>query len=170
MLKIIIVDDSQDDLMLAERVLRHCKILNPVHLLKSGNECIRYFEENSPAKPDSAPCILFLDLNMAPTSGVTVLLALREKHLVGESIIVILSGVTDIKLIQEGYHLGARSFLIKPFKAEDVVELLSSLKTKLRIEEGPEGTLLHWVSTSQPEQSSDTEILRRSGFMRTFSE
>jgi hypothetical protein len=47
MLPIVIVDDSREDAMLAVRVLKECKIVNPIIVLKSGEECIDFLTEKA---------------------------------------------------------------------------------------------------------------------------
>ncbi|MDB6037552.1 MAG: response regulator [Verrucomicrobiales bacterium] len=167
MLHILVVDDTHADLLLAEWVLRSCKILNPIRLLKSGADCIRYFEANEPTKSSYEPCIVFLDMIMSPMPGAAVLRSLRDSNLIGSSIIVILSGITDIKLIQEGYKLGAKTFLFKPIKSEDVLELINSLNGLVYDQETMDGNVLHWASTPLEKQLSDTEAIRRLGSFRT---
>ena len=162
MLKILIADDVLDDAMLAERALRQAKVLNPIHMINGGEECIQYFREHGcSAGNNSGACVLFLDMMMFPTDGFAVLRTLNEQNLAGDSIIVMLSGITDIKAIQEGYRLGARTFLKKPFQPQDVAGVLRSLDTRISVQKLPEGDVLHWVSTPLPEQSSDTELIRR---------
>ena len=159
MLNILVVDDAKEDLLLAERILRHCKILNPIRLLKSGEACIDYFKKSGASKSEMEPCILFLDMVMNPMGGASVLRELNKSSLLKESIVIILSGITDINLIQEGYQLGARTFLVKPIKADDVVEVLHALKLLIRIEETSQGNVLHWHTASKNKQSSDTEMI-----------
>src|SRR5258706_364698 len=101
MLPILIVDDSRDDLMLAERVLRLCKILNPVFSMNTGEECIKYFRK-ADVSPSSGPCLVFLDLAMPPIGGLDVLRIIRDSLCAKESIFVMLSGISDIKMLREG--------------------------------------------------------------------
>jgi DNA-binding response OmpR family regulator len=84
---------------------------------------------------------------MAPTSGISVLRELRESGLAKDSVIVMLSGITDIKAINEGYQLGASTFLIKPIKPDDILEMLNGMKNKIRVEEQPSGYLLEWINS-----------------------
>jgi CheY-like chemotaxis protein len=163
MLPIVIVDDVEDDLLLAERILRQCKILNPIKVLKSGKDCISYFEGGSGFEQRVLPCLLFLDLIM-PMHGVEVLKYLRKHNLADDSLVVMLSGLQDIKAIHQGYQLGARTFLVKPITVEDVVQLLSSLPG-LRVDKKPEGHVLSLDSANRRSEavrdprSGDTSIL-----------
>ena len=63
-----------------------------------------------------------------PTPGAEVLKYLQEKGLATTSILVMLSGLQDLKAIHQGYQFGARTFLIKPINEEDVLQMLSALK------------------------------------------
>lgn len=160
MLNILVVDDANEDLLLAERILRQCKILNPIRLLKSGEACIDYFEKSGAPDSGMQPCLLFLDMVMSPVGGASVLRKLNERSLLKESIVIILSGITDIQLIQEGYQLGARTFLFKPIKVEDVCEVIDALKAYIRIEKTVQGNVLHWSGSLKNKQSTEAAITR----------
>jgi CheY-like chemotaxis protein len=164
MTPIVIVDDLEADLLLAERVLRHCKILNPIVLIKSGNGCIAYFEGKDRYQKRELPCLLLLDLIM-PTRGVEVLKYLSSRSVATDSVIVMLSGLQDMKAIHEGYQLGARTFLVKPINEEDVVQMLSCLKG-VKVKKAAEGYTVIIESEDSPAAMSappnDTEIVPRS--------
>lgn len=142
MVPIVIVDDVQEDLLLAQRVLRQCSILNPTKLLKSGDECLAYFAGKPPFQDRVLPCILLLDLIMTPLPGLTVLRTLTEQGHAERSVIVMLSGLTDLKQINQGYQLGARTFIVKPFGCEDILEIFRNLKG-VDVQEGINGHVLH---------------------------
>jgi CheY-like chemotaxis protein len=152
---ILVVDDSEEDLMLTERVLQQCKILNPIYLLKSGKQCLKFFE--APGSDDLPPCILFLDLVMRPMDGLDVLRALKDCPRVNQSLIVMLSGLTDIRAVQQGYRLGAHTFLVKPLTAEDMLQTVAAMRKYLETEEVPEGYIIHLV----PDTS--TSFIRKPG-------
>lgn len=44
----------------------------------------------------------------------------------GGSIVVMMSGVQDLKLVNEGYKLGASTFLVNPLRVEDVMGIANS--------------------------------------------
>jgi CheY-like chemotaxis protein len=161
MFPILIVDDAREDLMLVETMLRQCKILNPILTMSGGDECIRYFREEGTSKGTSVPCLLFLDLAMYPTNGLNVLSAIRETRLAKESMLVMLSGIRDIKALQQGYQLGAKTFLIKPLTPEDFLLFLRAMDDRIKIEESERGYSLHFIS--QKRTVADTEYLQSGG-------
>jgi DNA-binding NtrC family response regulator len=161
MLSILIIDDAQEDALFLERILHQCKILNPIRVLKSGAECLAYFEN---PEEKSEGVLVFLDLIMQPLSGIAVLKTLNERGLGKDSTFVMLSGITDIKAINAGYQLGARTFMVKPIRAEDVLELLSALKSKIEVKKEDDGYVLEWahLNESKTEVSlADTDFFRR---------
>ena len=111
--------------MFAQRVLAECKILNPIVLLKSGRECLNYFLSIA---ADDAPGLVLVDLVMPHPNGVEVCRELCNSPRGAHTIFVMLSGLADIKLIQQGYQHGARTFLVKPLIREDFLRLLDGLK------------------------------------------
>jgi DNA-binding NarL/FixJ family response regulator len=166
MLPILFVDDLEADLILQERVLRRqCKILNPVICLKNRNDCLAFFQGTGVYQRRSLPCLMFLDL-MMPIPGVDILKELNHKQLLGDSIVIMLSGLQDIKAIQQGYQLGARTFFIKPLGMEDVVQTLSTLKG-IRINKEEDGHII--VFESQTGDSSNLEHPRISAAQRCIS-
>jgi len=155
MLPILVVDDAREDLLLAARIFRQCKILNPCRLLNSGEECLSYFKGTSSPSGPELPCLTFVDMVMSPINGLEVLHRLRDEPKAQGSLIIMLSGLTDIKLIQQGYQLGARTFLVKPIGVEDLMLMLAGLRG-LRVTQKASGYVLSLPSPH------DTSILPES--------
>src|SRR5688572_26719296 len=116
MVPILIVDDAQEDLVFAQRVLTGNRILNPLHSMSGGKACLDYFA----SKASNLPAVVLLDLVMKPLSGIDVLRQVQTMPAAEGSIFIMLSGLADIKMIAEGYRLGARTFLIKPLVASEL--------------------------------------------------
>lgn len=69
------------------------------------------------------PDIVTLDFNMPKLDGVKVIEILRENDFEGK--IIMLTGVSDKKLITKALIKGANSYLIKPFDKEELIEELN---------------------------------------------
>jgi two-component system response regulator len=141
MLEIIVVDDSEEDVRLLDRVFQQCKILNKRIIFESGEEFLKFIKE----KKRGVQYLVFLDLVMPPPNGIAVLKSVSEQETARDCIFIMLSGVTDIKAVNQGYKLGAQTFIIKPVKPEDVMEVLAALKSKIVTKQSPEGYLLDWI-------------------------
>jgi FixJ family two-component response regulator len=140
MVPILIVDDAQEDLVFAQRVLLANNILNPVDLLSSGQACLDYFMGKGRI-PTRLPCILLLDMVMKPLSGLDVLRKLQTLPSACGSILIMLSGLTDTKMIAEGYRAGASTFLFKPMVAGEFTQMIEAVRG-LALKRTPQGTIL----------------------------
>lgn len=85
---------------------------------------------------------------MRPENGVAILRQLRAEKLAEDSMLVMLSGLTDVKMLHEGYQLGAHTFLVKPLQVQDVMELVSSLKQSISVVAEQSGNRLVWQKTA----------------------
>lgn len=129
MLPVVIVDDSHEDSLLAQRALAQCKVRNLIVPLNSGNACLDFFQALPPYNNRSLPCLLLLDMMMAPISGLDVLRKLQSIPAAQGSVLVMISGLAEWRVINEGYRLGAHTFLVKPLVIEDVLQMLNSIPT-----------------------------------------
>jgi CheY-like chemotaxis protein len=156
MFPILIVDDSREDQLLAETVLRQSKILNPVRFMTTGEECVRYFRGDWRSKDDEAaePCVLLLDLSMHPIGGIEVLRQIENTPLARQSLKIMLSGINDIKSVRHGYLLGAHTFLVKPLTREDILEFIASIQQRVHTEQTPSGSIFHWAKSNTHEFAS----------------
>lgn len=127
MVPILIVDDAREDLVFAQRVLSANRILNPIHLFSSGKACLDYFTGKTTVIAPQLPCIVLLDMVMKPLTGLDVLKKVRTMPAAKGSLFIMLSGLTDIKKIAEGYRLGASTFLIKPLVSAELGQMLRSI-------------------------------------------
>ena len=140
-LQIILIDDAQHDLDAQQRTLESCKLLNEVKSFKSAEDAVAFFRSS---KGTNSRFLVFLDLVMKPNNGTYVLRALQDENLAPKSVVVMLSGLADVRLLHEGYQLGAHTFLVKPLKVQDVMELVTTLKNSISIETEDKGNRLVW--------------------------
>jgi DNA-binding response OmpR family regulator len=76
--------------------------------------------------PDEAPIdAVVTDVNLPDMTALEVLAALRVRD--AAIPIVLVTGVTDVRIHQEAYALGASAILTKPFDLEELGTLLTGL-------------------------------------------
>jgi len=150
MIPILIVDDSHDDFQLVERVFRDAKIVNPIFRLNSGPDCLNFlrkrFDPAAKFKPSRA--LVFMDLAMPAMNGVQTIAAINEAVITPSPCIVMLSGHADVKMVREGYQLGAKTFLTKPLRVADITEFLASNERTINSVMRANGYELHWTDMS----------------------
>ena len=128
MMPILMVDDSREDLALATRLFFQCKILNPLRIMHSGQECLDYFGLESDRAAGTLPCIVLVDLVMKPISGIDVLRKLRDHPAAQGSTLIMLSGASDYTMVREGYQLGAATFVTKPLTCDELLRTFKNLR------------------------------------------
>lgn len=120
---VLIAEDSRDDLLLLQRVLRREGLLNPQVVTATGRETIAHFQRAMELHPEeSFPVLLFLDLLMPDASGISVLKWLRDNphpHIT----VVLHTGVDDEALLAEARELGASFYLPKGVRPDAIREV-----------------------------------------------
>ncbi|MDB6124234.1 MAG: response regulator [Pedosphaera sp.] len=128
---ILLAEDSEDDEILLKLVLRKAGLVNPVHVVRDGEEVIAHLKNAGSASDGefrNLPKILFLDLRMPKIGGLDVLRWMKSQpHLKG-LLVVVLSHYGEVGHVQKAYDLGAHSFLSKPFLLQDLNNLMKHFK------------------------------------------
>lgn len=128
---ILLVDDNPHDVILIRLAFRKVGIIDAIHLVKNGDEAMRYIageEKYSDRRLYPPPTLVLLDLKMPGANGFEVLKWIRSQETFADLVVVVMSGSRDDADIQRAYELGANSYLIKPSKFEDLVRMMESLK------------------------------------------
>ena len=123
--KILVVDASADEVAQTQRVFKQCKILNPFQVLADGYEALEYLDGKKTNRV--MPVLVLLDLRVPRLSGKEVLRHLGLKRLAEVCPVVVLSGDTDLKEINDCYKLGAKSFLTKPVSPDDLMNMVTKI-------------------------------------------
>jgi CheY-like chemotaxis protein len=119
----LIAEDSDDDLLLLQRVLRRVGVPNPQVATATGEKTIQYLEETMDRENERPfPVILFLDLLMPGAGGLAVLEWLRT-HSHPPVTVVLHTGVEDETLLQRARDLGANFFLPKGARSDAIQEV-----------------------------------------------
>lgn len=124
---ILIADDNENDALVIETMIRAAGIKGPIITVPDGKDVIAYFQgKNQYADRIKYPLphVLLLDLKMAQIGGFGVLEWLNGTGLAKGVLSIILSGFGELESIRRGYQLGARSFLTKPCRMDDLENLI----------------------------------------------
>ena len=114
---ILLVEDSDDDVMLTRRAFRKAMIGNPLDVVGDGAAALEYLEARAAAAattPDALPCLILLDLQLPKLSGLEVLRAIRANPATALLPVVILTSSREEQDLVDGYRLGANSYIRKP--------------------------------------------------------
>ena len=127
---ILLIDDNEDDIVLARRALAQAQILNPLYVLRDGEEAMAYLQGAGKYADRSEfplPDLVLLDLKMPRMDGFELLHWVRHQPALRALRIVVLTSSEEIYDVNRAYGMGANSFLVKPFDFEDYVGLARTL-------------------------------------------
>jgi CheY-like chemotaxis protein len=125
---VLIVEDYEDDAKLLEMLLANAGIANPVRTVLSAEQAISYLQGAPPFRDRTRyplPSVIFLDLKLPGIDGFEFLRWLRTNPQLQHSFIVVLSATGDLMSVRAAYALGANSFLVKPCREADLLNLIT---------------------------------------------
>jgi CheY-like chemotaxis protein len=156
----LLVDDNEDDIRLMRRAFTQGRVINPLQIVRSGEEAIEYLigkERYANRGEYPLPALVLLDIRMPGLDGLDVLQWIRLQPDLREVSVVMLTCSDDVRDVNKAYQLGADSFLVKPLDFERFAEISQALA----------GYWAWMDKTPEPQRAtevkgvSDTEIFRR---------
>ncbi|MCG3177123.1 MAG: hypothetical protein MOGMAGMI_02090 [Candidatus Omnitrophica bacterium] len=125
-LRILIADDSDDDVTRTRSVLYECFPSSSVRWVKDGEELLDYLLNRKVYKDTihhPLPHLVLLDLNMPRRSGIEALNIIRAEKRLRDLPVVILSGARTVYSMKHAHDLGILGFLRKPFGPDEASDL-----------------------------------------------
>lgn len=127
---ILMADDDEEDLMLAQSALTACRLANNLHCVRNGEELLDYlYRRGQYTEPESSPRpgLILLDLNMPRKDGREALRDIKADAELRQIPIVILTTSQAEEDIYRTYDLGANSYITKPVTFNSLVEVMQGL-------------------------------------------
>ncbi len=126
----LLVEDNDNDALLLRRAFIKARVLNPLHVAKSGEEALAYLSGSGKYANRAEyplPSLVLLDLKMPGLDGFDVLRWIRSETNLRALRVVVLTSSDELRDINLAYQLGANSFLVKPADFERFVEISQAL-------------------------------------------
>src|SRR5690349_18805344 len=127
----LLVEDNADDVVLIRRAFAAAQMLNPLVVVRNGEEAMAYFMGLGPYKNRSEyplPSLVLLDLKLPGMTGIEFLKWLRAQPQIGTTRVVMLTSSNLTRDVNDAYQAGANSFLVKPSDFENFVQIGSALR------------------------------------------
>ena len=127
---ILMAEDDADDRLLVKDALSECKCEADLRFVENGEELLEYLlhdPKTTSSGPTRRPALIILDLNMPRKDGREALREIKSNPELRAIPVVVLTtsrADTDIDGI---YQLGANSFISKPVRFEELVNLMRLL-------------------------------------------
>jgi CheY-like chemotaxis protein len=138
---ILVIDDSEDDLIFILRAWQRLGVTNPIQTVRSGDEAIAYLRGDGKYSHRSIytyPSFITIDLKTPSGDGLSVLEYLKRNPERAVIATAVLSASRDLDDIKKSYMLGASSFLVKPASLGELQKMLKTLYDYWRMCEIPQ--------------------------------
>lgn len=129
LLTILLVEDNPDDVELTLRALTRNNIMNPVKVVRDGQEALDYLfykgKYSNSAHP--LPGLILLDLKLPKVDGIEILKNIkvdRKRKLIP---VVVLTSSKEEKDVIESYNMGVNSYIRKPVDFDQFVETVKHI-------------------------------------------
>lgn len=126
--RILLVEDSEADIILLKEVFETVKIKNELSVVRDGSEALEFLNKTDKYKNSETPDLIFLDLNIPRVSGHEVLTMLKSNQELSYIPVVILTTSNSIEDVRKAYSNHANCFITKPMNIEDFVNIVKSIK------------------------------------------
>jgi two-component system response regulator len=123
---ILLVEDDQDQVLLAMRALRKHGIVaevDEVVVARDGEEALDYLLGDAALTPE----FILLDVKLPKLNGLQVLERLRDDERTELVPVILFSSSREHEDVVEGYKLGANSYVAKPANFERFSEAMRYL-------------------------------------------
>jgi CheY-like chemotaxis protein len=125
---IIIAEDDEDDYLLTKEAFKEAGANNPIRWVKDGEELIQFLNKVSVDDEERENIgMILLDLNMPKKDGREALKEIRSSPLWRRIPVLILTTSNAESDILNAYDLGANSYIQKPIRFPELVEVAKSV-------------------------------------------
>lgn len=124
-LKIILVDDSAEDIELALYTLKKNEYIQQIDHFKDGAGALAYLTSDSLA--DTTSIFILLDMNMPGMGGLDFIKRVKADDKTKNIPIAVLTSTTELPDIKESMRLGVKFYIPKPIESEDIDKIAIEL-------------------------------------------
>ena len=139
-MRILMVEDNQDDEILMLREMRKQNVANDITVVHDGAEALDFlFCTGSYADrdPNDIPTVVMLDLKLPKVDGLEVLRRIRDDERTKLLPVVVVTSSDEDEDVAESYSCGANSYVRKPVDFNQFREAMRQLH-------------LYWLLINEP--------------------
>ena len=125
--RILLVEDTPNDVELTMAALADAHLANEVVVVRDGAEALDYLYERGAfaGRMSSHPAVVLLDLKLPKVDGLEVLEQVKSDEQLRTIPIVMLTSSREESDLVRSYHLGVNAYVVKPV---DFVEFATALR------------------------------------------
>jgi len=127
-IEILLVEDSESDIVLTQEVLKEAKVINSLAVARDGEEALRRVRKEGGHRDDPRPDLILLDLNLPRKDGREVLRELKEDRELRRIPVVVLTTSAEERDIVAAYDRHVNAYITKPVDIDQFVAVVRSIE------------------------------------------
>ncbi len=127
-IEILLIEDSDTDVMLLREVLGENKIANTLHVVTDGEAALHFLRRQPPYADVPRPDLIVLDLNLPKKDGREVLAEIKTDDTLRRIPVVVLTTSRAEEDILRVYGLNANCYVTKPVDFDQFIRVVREIK------------------------------------------
>ena len=124
-LKIILIDDSPEDIELAVHTLKRNKYISEIDHFREAQKAVDFLDAETPGSISNL--FILLDMNMPGMGGLDFIRKIKADEKTKNIPIAVLTSTTELPDIKESMRLGVKYYIPKPIESEDIDKIAVEL-------------------------------------------
>jgi CheY-like chemotaxis protein len=127
--RILLVEDSPNDVELTLEALSEHNLANEVEVVKDGQEALDYLYRKGrfTDRADGNPAVILLDIKLPKINGLEVLRQIRSDEKLNLLPVVILTSSREEKDRLESYQIGINAYVVKPVDFHSFIDAVKGI-------------------------------------------
>ncbi len=127
-LHILMIDDSEQDIMLISEALNNSGIVKSLKALHNGEEALKYLRKESPFESSTLPDLILMDINMPVMDGHETLEHIKTNEQLKHIPVIMLTTSSAEKDIKKAYQHYSNSYIVKPYAFSDLGSIVETIR------------------------------------------
>jgi len=127
-IEILLVEDSEVDVLLIREALLHANVLNVLSVVDNGVDALNFLRRSTKYARAPRPNLILLDLNLPGKDGREVLAEIKESEEFRSIPVLILTASESRQDVLRAYGLHANCYITKPVDFAEFAEIMRSIE------------------------------------------
>ena len=127
-LDILLIDDSEQDILLISEALQDSGILKSLNVVTNGLKAMQFLNREAPYTNQTLPNLILLDINMPLMDGHETLEYIKNQDALKHIPVIMLTTSSSSNDIKKAYKNHSNSYIIKPYNIKDLDSIIEKLK------------------------------------------
>ncbi|WP_339094446.1 response regulator [Deinococcus sp. VB343] len=128
MVEILLVEDSEPDILLTEEAFSEARVRNRLHVVRDGEEALQFLRREGDYAAAPRPDVILMDINMPRKNGLEVLEEVKADPSLRSIPVLILTTSQAEDDVQRSYSGHASGYVVKPVGFENFLQAIRAFE------------------------------------------